>query len=432
MDFVKKAEEFFIQLQYASVIEPEPILQTSMGLHQIAIEPQRFFELVSKFGLVYPFIAQNEIIKLKAIMRKDGIHPTEAQSICVNLKQQYWALDGVMMPIMFAETKDKIKAAIVKSNSSWTSKDVNEATNDFGKYLTEKRASIYGQLIDELHSANENNSNLNQQKEGVQLPVEREHTERINASSRYYDSYQKLLRIIHVERLVVRVRGSMPYMYEDYKTEIKVEPFVTNALLEIDEFLEKNLYEQNEKRLLIGNMIIDATSFGSKTLEFLKPQSERAKGTSPEYSQELLKTATSIEQVREQLTIKLQDYLASLSIQPKVQKLITGLKPFGFVEYLKTNGVSLEKVLEMLDTNSGKSFVSYAIALLVEVGYYKHFRNQYCGAVDKSAHKKLGEVFGKDERTIRGNVNAMNPNSNDTSYKSPLFKQSIEKELRGT
>lgn len=117
---------------------------------------------------------------------------------------------------------------------------------------------------------------------------------------------------------------------------------------------------------------------------------------------------------------------------PKVPELISKLNEFGFAEYLRGKEIELAKVSKMLSTNSGKNFVSYGIALIVEVGFYKHFRDHYCNAIDKTAHKRLGKVFDRDERTIRGNVNAMNPHSNDTHYKSHLFKQSIEKELRGT
>ncbi len=147
MEFIKKTELFFIQLQYNLAIEPEPMLTTEEGTYGLMLKPDIFFELINQFNIDYPFISENKIVELKNLMSKENINIKDALKIIENFKQQYWFCDTVVI----------FKAFIDKLNQVWKSiypfyseTDLLEKLNDYQKHLQEKRENIYCNLISEI------------------------------------------------------------------------------------------------------------------------------------------------------------------------------------------------------------------------------------------------------------------------------------------
>lgn len=149
MDFIKKTELFFIQLQYCLTIEPEPILQVEKGIYSLMLKPDIFFKLTNDFQIEYPFIPENKIIELKGLMNKDGINKNDALKVIENYKKQYWVLDTVTI---FEPVTDKLKRTLKSIDSNISEKEINIELNNFQKYLQVKRESIYIDLVNEIQS----------------------------------------------------------------------------------------------------------------------------------------------------------------------------------------------------------------------------------------------------------------------------------------
>lgn len=149
MEFIKKTELFFIQLQYCLTIEPEPIFLGEKGFYNLSLEPNIFFKLINEFGIEYPFISENKIIELKMLMIKDGINFSDAMVIIENFKKQYWFLDNV---ILFEPVADKLKRTLEGTNWLISEKEIFIELVNYEKYLQAKRESIYIELINEIQS----------------------------------------------------------------------------------------------------------------------------------------------------------------------------------------------------------------------------------------------------------------------------------------
>jgi hypothetical protein len=149
MEFLKKAELFFIQLQYCLTIEPLPILQAEKGMYSISLEPDIFFKLINDFQIEYPFSHVNKIIELKAVINKEGINRNDALKVIETYKKQYWFFDNV---IMFEPVTDKLIWTLKKIDIDISEKDINIELINYRKYLQEKRESFYNELIHEVQS----------------------------------------------------------------------------------------------------------------------------------------------------------------------------------------------------------------------------------------------------------------------------------------
>ena len=148
MDFIKKTELFFIQLQYCLAIEPEPVLEGERGLYNIMLEPNVFFKLTKDFNIDYPFIPENKIIELKGAMIKENIDSKDALTIIKNFKKQYWLLDTV---VMFAPVTDKLKRVFKSIDSEISEQEINIEVMNYHIHLQTKREKIYSDLINELN-----------------------------------------------------------------------------------------------------------------------------------------------------------------------------------------------------------------------------------------------------------------------------------------
>lgn len=147
MEFLKKAELFFIQLQFCLTIEPLPLLQAEKGLYTISLEPDIFLKLINDFHIEFPFIHINKIIELKSLIKKEGINRNDALKIIETYKEQYWFLDSV---IMFEPVTDKLIQTLKRIDVNISEKDINIELINYQKYLKEKRESFYIELINEI------------------------------------------------------------------------------------------------------------------------------------------------------------------------------------------------------------------------------------------------------------------------------------------
>lgn len=147
MDFIKKTELFFIQLQYCLTIEPEPILEGDKGHYSLMLKPDTFLKLINDFQIEYPFIPENKIIELKGLINKENIKTVDALKIIENYKKQYWGLDTV---IMFEPVTNKIKRTLKSIDSNISEKEINIELANYQKHLQAKREKIYFDLINEI------------------------------------------------------------------------------------------------------------------------------------------------------------------------------------------------------------------------------------------------------------------------------------------
>jgi hypothetical protein len=149
MEFIKKTELFFIQLQYCLTIEAEPILQAENGNYSLLLKPDIFFKLINDFNIDYPFIPENKIIELKSLMSKENINTKDALKIIENYKKQYWFLDTV---VMFEPVTEKLKRTLKSIDINISEKEINIELINYQKHLQAKRESIYIDLINEIQS----------------------------------------------------------------------------------------------------------------------------------------------------------------------------------------------------------------------------------------------------------------------------------------
>lgn len=147
MEFLKKAELFFIQLQFCLTIEPMPFLQGEKGMYSISLEPDIFLKLINDFHIEYPFIHINKIIELKSLINKEGINRNDALRAIQAYKEQYWFFDSV---IMFGPVTDKLIRTLKRVDVNISEKDIEIELINYKKYLQEKRESFYIQLINEI------------------------------------------------------------------------------------------------------------------------------------------------------------------------------------------------------------------------------------------------------------------------------------------
>ncbi len=100
--------------------------------------------------------------------------------------------------------------------------------------------------------------------------------------------------------------------------------------------------------------------------------------------------------------------------------VINGLNEYKFFDYLESHNFKTESIYKTIKKHSGKELISYTIALLKELGYLDYFFKEFT-KTKSEGFKKLGKVFGVNQRRIKGNVNILNPKSTEnplqfTSY----------------
>lgn len=102
-------------------------------------------------------------------------------------------------------------------------------------------------------------------------------------------------------------------------------------------------------------------------------------------------------------------------IKTKYETFIDAVNTYHFDELnmVKSfNKAKKVKLINLIITNN----VNYAVPMLVHIGYYDKLKNEY-GMSNVNIFKHWSKALGKSERDIKGNYNALNPNSKEDRYR---------------
>lgn len=288
MEFIQKAEYFFLQLQFGLSIAPEPIVTietdtetyltfkkkifTSLGfsnnelyelqeeerkrieqdakpptiIQALMLPPSVFFELTDKWGIEYPFIPENKIIELKLLMKKEGIETADALSVVANLKSKYWDTKSV---ILFQEVVDRLYRL-------WKSviPDISEnklffEQIKFLEYLEAKREKYYSDLVSEIQGTpTEAIKKIPEQNRKQIIFKDNETIERLYSELQgYFDNKDGLLKALQGEKL----------------SEMLLFPHNQNKLVEVFRRLKYNGYLLSNNTEIM-NWICDTFAFTKK------------------------------------------------------------------------------------------------------------------------------------------------------------------------
>lgn len=131
---------------------------------------------------------------------------------------------------------------------------------------------------------------------------------RIKFSSRYYNPLMILVSKVSSDKVFKlhynedKETFSFPYLYKDYKSDILPILKANQIMSSVKSYLEENLYNIEEKKLLITELFPYIENFGNKTIVFLTSQTEKINIEDEEhfnYIKECKKTITSLNQIRE-------------------------------------------------------------------------------------------------------------------------------------
>jgi|GEM_PF-1011513 len=129
-----------------------------------------------------------------------------------------------------------------------------------------------------------------------------------------------------------------------------------------------------------------------------------------------------IENLPEQPIVKFDD---------NTTRIIKAFNEYGFQEFLRKSYFDPNKIYDLIAENSGREFLPYTICLLNELAYIDYFMKEYVKTKEK-AYKIFGEILNADPRRIRGNINVLNPRSNEnpSQYTSGSYTETIKKKLK--
>ena len=147
MEFLQKAESFFIQLQYCLAIDPEPTFGGKNKIYLLMLEQGLFNELTSQFYIDYPFFSANKIIELKALRIKENISSEDALSVIESLKKKYWFLD---MVTVFKPVNDLLTKALREEDCNISDKQIHVELQNFANYFHETREKMYLDLLNAM------------------------------------------------------------------------------------------------------------------------------------------------------------------------------------------------------------------------------------------------------------------------------------------
>jgi len=169
--------------------------------------------------------------------------------------------------------------------------------------------------------------------------------QKIGYSSRYYESFQMLLRIINYSAYyksvyyVEKQTYSLPYLYKGYKNSLDETKLAINIYDSVVKFLHDNLFSHNEQILLIENLLPNISGWGNNETEWLN----ELKKFSQKYEEymELEKTVQVLKDSQKILRQKINLYYSNLLQQGNLNKLsfrqteTEHETPKTFREYLK-------------------------------------------------------------------------------------------------
>lgn len=146
MEFIDRVDYFFNRTRFAFVIDPEPVLITDRGWLPL-YDPATFSNIITTYSQEPIFIIDNELLKLKVLMKKDGISVEKAIEICARCKENYWVFD---QPIIFLETQKAHNSAYRKFYPESTDLELQKEFQEYQKHLMLHRNEIYQKLIEIL------------------------------------------------------------------------------------------------------------------------------------------------------------------------------------------------------------------------------------------------------------------------------------------
>lgn len=102
-------------------------------------------------------------------------------------------------------------------------------------------------------------------------------------------------------------------------------------------------------------------------------------------------------------------------IKTKYEIFINVVTPYHFDELDRVrtlNKAKRIKLINMIISNNA----NYAVPMLVHIGYFDKLKNEY-GMNKINIFKHFSKALGRSERDIKGNYNALNPNSKEDRYR---------------
>ena len=103
------------------------------------------------------------------------------------------------------------------------------------------------------------------------------------------------------------------------------------------------------------------------------------------------------------------------SFKRKYETFINVVTAYDFDELDKVrtlNKAKRIKLINMIISNNA----NYAVPMLVHIGYFDKLKNEY-GMNNINIFKHFSKALGRSERDIKGNYNALNPNSKEDKYR---------------
>lgn len=413
MDFIKKTELFFIQLQYCLTIEPEPILEGDKGHYSLMLKPDTFLKLINDFQIEYPFIPENKIIELKGLINKENIKTEDALKIIENYKKQYWVLDTV---IMFDPVTNKIKRTLKSIDSNISEKEINIELFNYQKHLQAKREKFYIDLINEIQGLPHQQAKTITEQETVYGEIAKKYEKKFGHAIPFgafvFDDLKKVVEIVEpVELRLVEYKKILHFWVNTSltdsnligETEIsnRLIPLIENEIYLLEQFISKpnqqteiknignlddlfkDINDSNYGDLELFKIIKQETNLGLVELNFIKKDLELYINIQRE---ELISNISDIE-----LKNKIEDY------KKKSKKI-----PYKTIKQISTN---IEQ-----NTNIKKSFSLIDIEVIDLENFFFPFElyNLY----------RLNKIIDKE-------IEKHNDNHNDNNI---LYKNKIVKE----
>lgn len=126
---------------------------------------------------------------------------------------------------------------------------------------------------------------------------------KIGFSSRYYEPLERLKLMLDSQNVFKLIHNeekgtySLPYLYENYKNELDSEVISNGIVQAIRKYFENNLFNSEEKQVILSNLQPYIEKFGNNTINHLIFRIDRSEGKYSELISEYEKTITSLKQV---------------------------------------------------------------------------------------------------------------------------------------
>lgn len=135
-EFRIKIEEFFYYLTFAIMIEPESCGVVNDKLVSFTLPPDKFFKLLNKYYLEYPYKWDVEIILIKNLIKKSNLDLSDCKVIIDSCKSNVIYSN----PMIFNEQIERIEAT--------TGEKYGKAFQGYLEHLKSKRDEIIESLYE--------------------------------------------------------------------------------------------------------------------------------------------------------------------------------------------------------------------------------------------------------------------------------------------